>query len=86
MAKTKFTEMLQIVCTLYVGHMEGTESMGQQILQIKQQAWKPETQKVRYKMIMELRAEFQYILNKIITNTDPDDISNLKHAIYQALS
>jgi hypothetical protein len=35
---------------------------------------------------MELGAEFQYILNKITTNTDPDNIPNLKHAIYQALS
>jgi hypothetical protein len=35
---------------------------------------------------MELGAEFQYILNEITTNTDLDDVPNLEHAIYQALS
>jgi hypothetical protein len=85
-AKTKFAAMLQIVRTLYVGRMEGTESMAQRILRIKQRSWNPETQTVRYKTIMELGAEFQYILNEITTNTDPDDVPNLEHAIYQSLS
>jgi hypothetical protein len=85
-AKCKFAAMLQIVRTLYVGRMEGTESMAQRILRIKQRSWNPETQKARYKSIMELGAEFQYILNEISTITDPDDIPNLEHAIYQSLS
>jgi hypothetical protein len=85
-AKTKFAAMRQLIQTLYVGRMEGTESMAQRILRIKQRTWNPETQRARFKSIMELGAEFQYILNEVTPATDPDDIPNLEHAIYQALS
>ena len=85
-AKTKYAVMIQLVRTLYVGRMEGTESMSQRILKIKQRSWNPETKQVKYKSIMELGAEFQYVLNEITAATHTDEIPNLENTTYQALS
>jgi hypothetical protein len=43
-AKTKYQALIQLIQQLYIGQLEGTKSMAQQILKVRQRGWDKSTE------------------------------------------
>jgi hypothetical protein len=85
-AKTKYAAAKQIIQTLYVGRLEGTESLAQRLLKISQRGWDKGTRRPVYKTINEVAQEYQYLLQEVDEFTLPAELPELEAAFYQSLS
>jgi hypothetical protein len=85
-AKTKYQALIQLIQQLYIGRLEGTESMAQRILKVRQRGWDDLTKRAYYKSINELGQEFQFVLQEVKHDTSNDELPNLEAAFYQAVS
>jgi hypothetical protein len=85
-AKTKYQALIQLIQQLYIGRLEGTESMAQRILKVRQRGWDETTKRAYYKSINELGQDFQFVLQEVKHDTAIDELPNLEAAFYQAIS
>jgi hypothetical protein len=78
-AKTKYAAAKQLIQTLYVGRLEGTESLSQRLLKINQRGWDSITRRPVYKTINEEAQEYQYLLQEVNEHTLPTEIPKNKN-------
>jgi hypothetical protein len=85
-AKTKFHACKQYIQKLFVGRMEGTETLGQRLVNIKQRSFDPITQRAHYRSVQELSQAYQFILSEIKSTTQPTELPELDNIFVQAIS
>jgi hypothetical protein len=85
-AKTKYQALIQLIQQLYIGRLEGTESMAQRILKVQQRGWDATSKRVYYKTINKIGQDFQFILQEVKHDMTNDELPDLEAAFYQALS
>jgi hypothetical protein len=64
-AKTNYAAAKQLIQTLYVRRLEGTELLAQRLLKVSQQGWDNVNRIPIYKTINEVAQEYQYLLQEI---------------------
>jgi hypothetical protein len=69
-----------------VGRLEGTETLAQRLVTIKQQQYASTNGKVTYILVQELSQDYQFLLSEIKSNTPPTEIPQLDQLLIQAVS
>jgi hypothetical protein len=85
-AKTKYAAMKQLIKSLYVGRLEGTERLASRIERIRQRGWDATEKRFKYKSVTELSQEYQFELQEVTETMAPDELPDLENAFYRALS
>jgi hypothetical protein len=85
-AKTKFYACKQYIQKSHVGRLEGTATLAQRLVNIKQRYYDKVTQQANYRSVQELSQEYQRLLAEIKPSTMPTEIPQLDNIFVQSVS
>ena len=85
-AKVKFTAIQQYVQNFFIGPLEGTETISQRLIAIKQRYYDRQTNKPHFRSMNQLAQEYQFLISEIKPTTQPQEIPELESVFVQAVS
>jgi hypothetical protein len=85
-AKTKYEAMTQIIQPVYVGELEGTETVTKRFYKLNQRQYSDATRTYEFITVEQLNQQFQGLIQEIDGTNPPNDCPHLSHTFYQALT
>jgi hypothetical protein len=85
-AKVKFYACKQCIQKSYVGHLEGTETLAQHVITIKQKCWDNKINRFKHRSVQELSQEHQRLLAQIKPTTIAAEMPQMDNVFVQAVS
>jgi hypothetical protein len=84
-AKTKFHACKTLIQKAYVGRLEGTETLAQRLVNIRQRYYDKATQKLHHWSVQELSQEYQHLIAEVKPTTLPAELPQLDNTWVQAV-
>jgi hypothetical protein len=83
-AKTKYEALAQLIEPVYVGELEGTETVSKRLYKINQRHYDEASRGYIFSTVEELNQKFQGVLQEIKPYNPPNDLPDLCQLFYQA--
>jgi hypothetical protein len=83
-SKTKYEALAQLIEPVYVGELEGTETVSKRLYKINQRHYDETSRGYIFSTIEELNQKFQGVLQEIKPYDPPNDLPDLCQLFYQA--
>lgn len=83
-SKTKYETLKQLIEPVYVGELEGTETVSKRLYKINQRYYDESTKAYAFSNVEELNQKFQGVLQEIDPAEPPEDLPDICQLFFQA--